>query len=332
MKIHSNSFQLMDELLKEARHENPLFNSKEVENMIQNGRAVVAEAPKSFIHRIGVRTLMLTMGVLIVSLIAFTAIKLNKKDVASPDNTGTINRDISTPAVATKPMANALANNPDVTGNKTVSEVAPATGINKLNPSLENKKSVGKTSPKSESNLNANISSVKISESMHMVSRKGSAANDGTDKKEMTKEVAISFNYNDQKVRMKFLGEELNELSIDDQTVTAEKFNEHAILISEAKKLVRHKDDSHQTKQRTTDEESSNLNLVQFFNSQLHADNIVAEGMPYSFELTANQLLINNAALSAGQFQKYKKLYETKTGKMLTAGSEYAFEKGGKKN
>jgi len=321
----------MDELLKEARHENPLLNSKEVENVIRNGRSASPESSRGFIHHIGARTLMVTIGVLIVSLIAYTVMKPGKKEMTGNEAIENSNNNVSAlknmPTVATQPIADATVSNNTA---KIVPEAIPADKINKANPATENKKSVEKKSP--ESNLSASISSVKISESFNMVSEKGNAVSDGTDKKAMSKKVKISFDYNGEKVRMKFSGDDLKELSLDNQPVAAEKFDEYNLLISEARKLVHQKAGSSRSGKKTIDDESSNLNLVQFFNTQLHNDQIVSDGTPYSFELTASQLLINKSAQSAEQFQKYKKLYETKTGKMLTAGSEYAFEKSGKKN
>jgi len=135
-------------------------------------------------------------------------------------------------------------------------------------------------------------------------------------------EYLITFNYAGQDVSMKLVGDEVSEFFVDGHAIPAEQYGDFDDILAEGKNyLIGNTHDKGG---------SSSLNLIKYFDEQLRGDKILDKEVQYKFELSSSQLIVNGGVQTDDLFKKYRGLYESKTGKTITAGSVYKFERGAK--
>jgi hypothetical protein len=326
MKIHTNQQHRTDELLKEASEGKPLMGLEEVEQIVNAGRYTSAAGFKG-IH-IGINTVIVTSGIIVSSFLAYMALKVDKRN--AQDDKFKIENTISQITENKLPVADAKQVEP-ITSN--VSAMVSKNEKHELNQDnllassnnkiiAKKKKEIFNNSGKlSESSRGEKKSQISTTASNSGNSGSAAIAASSSNRKMLKGEVKISFPYNDQEVMMKLVGDDISELYIDDRLVAREKYDDYSEMISEGRNfLAGHGKEA----------ERNSLDLIQYFDSQLLQDKLIAINAAYTFELSSSHLLINKSAQSNESFTKYKKLYETKTGKEITVGSVYKFEKGQK--
>jgi len=325
MKIYTNHHHRTDELLKEASVGKPVMNLDEVEQIVNAGRYTSAVGFKG-IH-IGINTVIVTSGIIVSSFLAYMALKVDKQSTQSGkfkiENTVPLTAENHSPVTETKQVEPVKNNTLVVVSKNEHSGLAHSN--NNLLASSNNKIIVSKNkeTPTNSSQLTEPLASnIKVSAETNSSSN-GASSPVSLNKKMLSGELKISFVYNDQEVEMKLIGDNVSQLSIDGRIIDREKFDDYSDMISEGENYLAGKHGK---------EAKNSLDLIQYFDSQLQQDKLIATDAPYTFELNSSQLLINKSAQSNEAFTKYKKLYETKTGKIVTDGSVYRFERGAKSN
>ena len=303
MEIHKNTNKQLNDLLNEARHEKPVMNLKEVENIIAEGKYTPAAGNRGF--HIGMNNLIVLCGIVVSSFLAYMALKVDKGDIVNiaQPKTEMATQTTSTPVNQAQSDLIAQGTVPasqPVVENKSDKKSAAAAAEN-IRP---------KQNPATLLASNENI--VAPAEEEHMAAPVASKMPSG--------EYVITFNYAGQDIRMKLVGDEVSEFFVDGHAVPADQYGDFDDILSEGKNyLIGNTHDA---------EGSSSLNLIKYFDSQLRADKILDKEVQYKFELSSSQLIVNGEVRSEELFKKYKGLYESKTGKTITDGSVYKFERG----
>ncbi len=297
MEIHKNTNQKTNELLNEARHEKPVMNLKEVENIISTGSYTSAATNSGF--HIGLNNLIVICGITISSFLAYMALKVDKGDLMISPATSTIKQ---TASVVSKPVANsvvlAAADNAKQSTVKQAERIRPKQNTSTLLASADKNLVATENTPVKESIVEP-------------------VAN-----KMPSGEYVITFNYAGQDVRMKLVGDDVEEFAVDGKVIPADQYGDFDDIIADGKDYLM--GNAH------ADEGSTSLNLIKYFDSQLRADQILGNEVQYKFELTSNSFSINGNVQSDDMFKKYRDLYQAKTGKTITEGSVYKFERGAK--
>jgi hypothetical protein len=301
MEVHKNTNKQLSDLLNEARHEKPVMNLKEVESIISQGKYTPAAGNRGF--HIGMNNLIVVCGIVVSSFLAYMALKVDSGDMVSstsvPANTGVVSSNQGTsqtalqiqPAPVTAPAVE-TAKNTSAAANRTQPQQNPAT-------------------------LSASADNMVVTESESDESMAAPVAN-----KMPSGEYQITFNYAGQDIRMNLEGEEISEFYIDGNPVSESQYGDYEDILAEGKNYL--------IGNTHAEAGSSSLNLIKYFDSELREDKILADEVRYTFELTSSELIIQGKVQTEDMFKKYKSLYETKTGKTVTSGSVYKFERGAK--
>ncbi len=303
MEIHKNTNKQMNDLLNEARHEKPVMNLMEVEGIIARGKYTPAGGGTGF--HIGMNNLIVVCGIVVSSFLAYMALKVDKGDLVTSE----ISAQHKINSAAENNLSNAVLS-PAVDQSENIVS-APVT--EKKEPAI---KSADREMPVQNQNtlLASNKNMVaSASESDEEISIPVAA-------KIPSGEYVITFNYAGQDIRMKLLGDEVSEFSVDGNPISSDQYNDFDDILSEGKNYLI--GNTHAA------EGASSLNLIRFFDGQLRSDKILTKEVQYHFELTSSLLMINSEVQSDDIFKKYRKLYESKTGKSITEGSVYKFERG----
>jgi hypothetical protein len=303
MEIHKTTNKELNDLFNEARHEKPVMNIKEVDQVIKDGKYTPSGAGHGF--HIGMNNLIVVCGIVVSSFLAYMALKVDQGDLGNTMNAPTTEVATEAPvSVQSNPLQLSESIN-----------TAPVTK-DKKEPAL---KASARIQPKQ------NPATLVASADNNIVT----ADNDNDEMiaapvtaKMPSGEYLITFNYAGQDISMKLIGDEVSEFFVDGHSIPAEQYNDYDDILAEGKNYLI----------GNTHEEgnSSSLNLIKYFDAQLRADNILDSEVQYKFELSSSQLVVNGAVQSTDVFKKYKGLYESKTGKTITEGSVYKFERGAK--
>lgn len=305
MEIHKNTNKQLNDLLNEARHEKPVMNMKEVEGIINEGKYTPSGAGRGF--HIGMNNLIVLAGIVVSSFLTYMALKVDKGDlmsappkansemVVAPSVNNTPKNILSSNSVVAEPAALPLANTSN-SAAKASDRVQP-----KQNPStlLASSKNIAATLKDSDEDMSAPVAA-----------------------KVPSGEYDITFNYAGQDIKMKLVGDEVAEFVVDGNVIPADQYGDFDDILAEGKNYL--------IGNTHAESEGSSLNLIKFFDGQLRADKILSNEVRYHFELSSSQLTIDGQPQSKDFFKKYKGLYESKTGKTITEGSVYKFERGAK--
>lgn len=302
MEIHKNTNKQLNDLFTEARHEKPVMNLKEVENIISEGKYSPAPGSRGF--HIGMNNLIVVCGIVVSSFLAYMALKVDSGDL-----------NVQAPSTVNSEAAQAPAAE-QTTAAQPNPKIIPAAA--QADRSGNQKKSSDRVQPKQDA-------------STLLASTDKIVAGDNAAVEEIVEPVAakapitewvVTFNYEGQDVRMKMIGEEISEFAVDGVTISADQYGDFDDILREGKNYL--------IGNTHADAGSSSLNLIKYFDGQLRADKILDNEVQYQFELNSSQLLVNGNAQSDEMFNKYKGLYEAKTGKRITKGSVYKFDRGAK--
>jgi len=303
MEIHKTTNKELNDLFNEARHEKPVMNLKEVGQVITDGKYTPSAASHGF--HIGMNNLIVVCGIVVSSFLAYMALKVDQGDLGNAVNPATTEQlaSESPVSVQTNPLQQTEINTAAVTkvkkepAIKTSDRIQPKQNPATLVASADN--NIVAADNESDEAIVAPVSAMMPSG-----------------------EYLITFNYAGQDISMKLVGDEVSEFFVDGHSIPAEQYGDFDDILAEGKNYLI----------GNTHEEgnSSSLNLIKYFDSQLRADNILDSEVQYKFELSSSQLVVNGAVQTNDVFKKYKGLYESKTGKTITEGSVYKFERGAK--
>ncbi|MCX6275120.1 MAG: hypothetical protein NTV09_07925 [Bacteroidetes bacterium] len=305
MEIHKNTNKQLNDLLNEARHEKPVMNMKEVEGIINQGKYTPSAASRGF--HIGMNNLIVLAGIVVSSFLTYMALKVDKGDLMSAPPKS--NTEVAVGTSVNEASKNILSSNNVV-------------GVPAALPLVNNGASAVKTSDRVQPKQNP---------STLLASNKNLAATLNESDEDMSAPVAakmpsgeydITFNYAGQAIKMKLVGDEVAEFLVDGNVIPAEQYGDFDDILAEGKNYL--------IGNTHAEEEGSSLNLIKFFDGQLRADKILDKEVRYHFELSSSNLTIDGQPQSNDFFKKYKGLYESKTGKTITEGSVYKFERGAK--
>jgi|GEM_PF-4095330 len=302
MEIHKNTNKQLNDLLHEARHEKPVMNLKEVENIISEGKYAPAGGSRGF--HIGMNNMIVVCGIVVSSFLAYMALKVDSGELTTP---------VSTPSQAEVAMSQP-ASQP---------AVVPSVAVPANNTLTETRKPAAKPLDRVQPKQNPATLLASASENL-VATDNGSGAENVEPVVENVPivEYTITFNYNGQDVSMKLVGDKISEFSVDGHAVTSDQYSDYADILAEGKNYI--------IGNTHAEKNSSSLNLIKYFDGQLRSDNILNNQVHYLFELTSSQLIVNGNVQPDEIFKKYRGLYESKTGKKVTEGSVYKFERGAK--
>jgi hypothetical protein len=305
MEIHKNTNKQLNDLLNEARHEKPVMNLKEVENIIAQGKYTPAAGNRGF--HIGMNNLIVLCGIVVSSFLAYMALKVDQGDLVN----------------VSQPKTEMSGNTVTAPVNQAQTTIENPVKVETPSPVVENtidKKSVSSASDKTRPIQNP--ATLIASNEKIVASEKDEDVAVPVASKMPSGEYVITFNYAGQDIRMKLVGDEVAEFFVDGHAVPADQYGDFDDILSEGKNyLIGNTHDA---------EGSSSLNLIKYFDGQLRSDKILDKEVQYKFELSSSQLIVNGEVRSEDLFKKYKGLYEAKTGKTITEGSVYKFERGAK--
>ncbi|MEO8087201.1 MAG: hypothetical protein ABI763_10300 [Bacteroidota bacterium] len=305
MEIHQNTNKQLNDLLTEARHENPVMNVKEVEKIIAEGKYTPAGGSRGF--HIGMNNMIVLCGIVVSSFLAYMALKVDNGDMAS--NVVPVKTEMQSSSVTHPVLSNVQPAND--------AQVIPAPA-----PAVENNHQVvidaNKIRPKQDISTllasNKNLVATPTKTEEHIIEPVAAKMPSG--------EYVITFNSAGQDIKMRLVGDEISEFSVDGNVVPADQYGDFEDILSEGKNYL--------IGNTHADEGASSLNLIKYFDGQLRSDKILDKEIQYKFELSSAQLIVNGDIQTAEIFKKYKGLYEAKTGKTITEGSVYKFERGAK--
>lgn len=314
MEIHKNTNKQLNDLLHEARHEKPVMNLKEVEEIISKGKYTPAGSNRGF--HIGMNNLIVVCGIVVSSFLAYMALKVDKGDLAA--NAPVVSQS------AGNELSGQSAQEQKLSSSEISATPALSSNENTTSTTQQGQSSTLKTSDRVQPKQNS--TTLLASADKHLV-----AANDVKPEENSTAPVAsvmpsgeyvITFNYDGQDIRMKLVGDEVSEFFVDGHAIPASQYGDYDDILSEGKNYL--------IGNTHNENGSSSLNLIKYFDSQLRNDKILKDEVQYKFELSSSQLTVNGQVQSNELFNKYKGLYEAKTGKTITDGSSYKFERGAK--
>jgi hypothetical protein len=309
MEIHKNTNKQLNDLLNEARHEKPVMNLREVENIISEGKYTPSGASRGF--HIGMNNMIVVCGIVVSSFLAYMALKVDKGDLVTV-NTPAAVKNIVTVPVSTTPVNQ---NRESAVAEQTLPASAPS-------HETENKQAL-KTSDRVQPKQNpATLVASSDKNIVATENENNEAAAAPVEFKMPSGEYVITFNYNGQDIRMKLVGDEVSEFSVDGHAIAADQYGDFDDILAEGKNYL--------IGNTHSGNNASSLNLIKYFDNQLRADHILDQEVQYKFELSSSQLTVNGVVQSNDIFKKYKGLYEAKTGKTITKGSSYKFERGAK--
>jgi hypothetical protein len=298
MNLHSSN-QRIDELMHEARNEKPLLPLTEVESIIGTSSISPAVTVKGL--HVGLNSLIVITGIVVSSFLAYMALKVDNVHVQTPVAT-------VIPDVSTQTASDIVNTKVQLPAKNIIASVTTVT------PKLKREDFVRpKQNPE---NLTASTNTV-VTRDENVESEPASIAVPSK-KKILSGQFMITFYYNDQKVEMKVAGDDIAELAVDQKVIPETSYSDYDDVIAEGRNYL----------MGDHSKEVNTLQLISFFDSQLHSDKILNGDSHYAFELSSSELLINKTSQSYDVFRKYKKLYESKTGKEITEGSTYRYEKG----
>jgi hypothetical protein len=305
MEIHKTTNKELNDLFNEARHEKPVMNLKEVDQVIKDGKYTPAAATHGF--HIGMNNLIVVCGIVVSSFLAYMALKVDQGDLGTAVPATTELTSEAPPLIKADPLQQ-----PDLKNAAAVTLPARSKPEPAIKPSdrVQPKQTPSTLLASSDNEIiaanNENDEDIAAPVSAMMPSG----------------EYLITFNYAGQDISMKLVGDEVSEFSVDGHAIPAEQYGDFDDILAEGKNYLI----------GNTHEEgnSSSLNLIKYFDAQLRADNILDSEVQYKFELSSSQLVVNGAVQTNDVFKKYKGLYESKTGKTITEGSVYKFERGAK--
>jgi len=307
MEIHKNTNKQLNDLLNEARHEKPVMNLKEVEQIISDGKYTPAAGRRGF--HIGMNNMIVVCGIVVSSFLAYMALKVDKGDLVNASASSQTN------ALPQNTPLNQVSAVP----NESKIEIANSTAI----PATQNKTAENKISDRTQPIQNPatllatsdkNLVATTNEPAEHIAAPAAAKMPSG--------EYVITFNYDGQDIRMKLVGDEVSEFTVDGKAVPADQYADYDDILAEGKNYL--------IGNTHAEEGSSSLNLIKYFDNQLRGDGVLDKEVQYKFELSSTQLIVNGEVQSNDLFKKYKGLYQDKTGKTITDGSVYKFERGAK--
>jgi hypothetical protein len=319
MEIHKTTNKQLNDLFNEARQEKPVMNLKEVDQIIKEGKYTPSAGSRGF--HIGMNNLIVVCGIVVSSFLAYMALKVDHGDLDVAANHATVDQSAQTSQ--TSPTSQSTFN--DQTSASNQSDLNKPQEVNsnadqlKKEPAL---KASDRVQPKQ--NPSTLLASADHGIAVSDVSEKDNDEDAVTpvSAKMPSGEYVITFNYAGQDISMKLVGDEVSELNVDGHEIPENQYGDFDDILAEGKNYLignTHSADG-----------SSSLNLIKYFDGQLRADKILDSEVQYKFELSSSELIVNGEVQNNDVFKKYKGLYESKTGKTITAGSVYKFERGAK--
>ena len=309
MEIHNNSNKQLNDLLGEARREKPVMNFNDVEKIISEGKYIPTGGNRGW--HIGMNNMIVLCGIVVSSFLAYMALKVDKGDLVNS----------TSPSVEQKIVENGTdagllaSDSKDAKSDEMVT--TPVSSASEQAQPVS--KSAERIRPKQ------NSSTLLASSDNHIVSDPNEAEENVVTPvaaKMPSGEYIITFNYEGQDIRMKLVGDEVSEFFVDGKAISSDQYGDFDDILAEGKNYL--VGNIHE------EEGSSSLNLIKYFDSELRRDHILDKEVQYEFELSSSQLIVNNVLQPGEIFKKYKGLYEDRTGKVITKGSVYKFERGAK--
>ena len=306
MEIHKTTNKQLNDLFNEARQEKPVMNLKEVDQVIKEGKYTPSAGSRGF--HIGMNNLIVVCGIVVSSFLAYMALKVDQGDLGNAID----------PVATQQASETAVTHQPAITLN---TESVPATDA--VNPAANQKEPALKSADRVQPKQNpATLLASADNKVIPSETKTDEIVETPVAAKMPSGEYIITFNYTGQDISMKLVGDEVSEFFVDGHSIPAEQYNDYEDIIAEGKNYL--------IGNTHSEEGSSSLNLIKYFDAQLRADNILTNEVQYKFELSSSQLVVNDAVQTNEVFKKYKGLYESKTGKTITEGSSYKFERGAK--
>lgn len=305
MEIHKTTNKQLNDLFNEARQEKPVMNLKEVDQIIKDGKYTPSAGSHGF--HIGMNNLIVVCGIVVSSFLAYMALKVDQGELGTAV-------DHQTQQVAEAPVSSQQSAVQLMDSKPAVEAAQPAKSHKE--PAL---KASDRTQPKQNpstllASADKEVIPAEVPTDEAIVAPVASKMPSG--------EYVITFNYAGQDISMKLVGDEVSEFEVDGHAIPADQYSDYEDILSEGKNYL--------IGNTHAETGSSSLNLIKYFDSQLRADRILDSEVQYKFELSSSQLVVNGTVQSNELFKKYKGLYESKTGKTITEGSSYKFERGAK--
>ena len=306
MEIHKTTNKELNDLFNEARQEKPVMDFKEVDQVIKDGKYTPVGGSRGF--HIGMNNLIVICGIVVSSFLAYMALKVDHGDLGMAVDPAATNQ--NTQAAIIEQDNSSQVSNLNLTQEN-------------IKPAVENKEPVLKASDRVQPKQNPNTLVASAENDVIVAESENDEDVAAPASANMPRgEYLITFNYAGQDVSMKLVGDEVSEFFVDGHAIPAEQYGDFDDILAEGKNyLIGNTHDKGG---------SSSLNLIKYFDEQLRGDKILDKEVQYKFELSSSQLIVNGGVQTDDLFKKYRGLYESKTGKTITAGSVYKFERGAK--
>ena len=306
MEIHKTTNKELNDLFNEARQEKPVMDFKEVDQVIKDGKYTPVGGSSGF--HIGMNNLIVICGIVVSSFLAYMALKVDHGDLGMAVDPAATNQ--NTQAAIIEQDNSSQVSNLNLTQEN-------------IKPAVENKEPVLKASDRVQPKQNPNTLVASAENDVIVAESENDEDVAAPASANMPRgEYLITFNYAGQDVSMKLVGDEVSEFFVDGHAIPAEQYGDFDDILAEGKNyLIGNTHDKGG---------SSSLNLIKYFDEQLRGDKILDKEVQYKFELSSSQLIVNGGVQTDDLFKKYRGLYESKTGKTITAGSVYKFERGAK--
>ncbi|HKR04048.1 MAG TPA: hypothetical protein VJY62_05370, partial [Bacteroidia bacterium] len=133
-------------------------------------------------------------------------------------------------------------------------------------------------------------------------------------------DVNINFSSDNKKIKMIISpSNEIAELKINDELISAQSYTEYKNIIDEGLKLKNEKITGEGGNSEVKSLSAAKRNVMNAMMKELTADGLISSDKPFDFTLTGQEIFLNNEKQTAETFEKYKEVYEKLTGEKLPA-------------
>jgi hypothetical protein len=299
MDYNKNTSSKLEELFENARKQEPVMNLNEVSEVLKNPPAFQKKKESNSYFWFGT--------FLLVGLVAFGTFYFYKSDTRAEDKSdNALTVTTVTPSNSNTAPQKAPANKPNeiaASGNST-NAVSPAE-----NSSNENKGVKNSAVPKE-------VAPAKLGKTPSPAIEPSSKPGPSSTHYEGIS--TISFLSDDNK-KIKMVVTSLNEvqeLKINDETISNDNYSSYKNIIDEGLKLKKAKGGSESANNAASSEKQNIMNAML---KQLTADGLVSSSGSFDFTLTGKEVILNSEKQSQETFDKCKQVYEKVTGEKLPA-------------
>lgn len=306
--------QRLNQLLREARTQDPVMSLDEVKNIVAAKKyASAATSPRL---TLGLNTLL--YAVLISSCcIAGYIWHLEKKGAFLAMNDS-------------KPH---LTTNKQVPFESISMDAAELTSARQEMERINNE--IGKNSL--ESNENTSVASINkhtytLPRNNKSSKNKFSLSDKPTNNSANSTNYTALFSKNNKMVVVKIADEQLKEITVDGKPIPFEQQTEYLDLIQQGIAMARAKQEKKAANASMTEEEKDynlkNNQLIKAIQDELLKEDLIKDSKNFDFMMSHNEVLINGQKQPKKYFDKFKQMYEQQLGRTFGSNAIYKFKRG----